>query len=43
MRQIIAIYMKDMYKIESITNEKGHDSISVDENLFIHDNKKRYW
>ena len=43
MRYIIAHYMKDCYYLEKIADLNEHASISIDENLFVHQGNKQIW
>ena len=43
MRTILAHYLKDTYLLENITEQDNDQSLSIDESLFIHDNKAQIW
>ena len=43
MPKIISKYYDDVYKIEQISQEKGNDSLSIDESLFVHLENKQIW
>lgn len=43
MRLILAHYLKDIYQLDTITEQNNDESISIGESLFVHDNHNQIW